>query len=265
MKINPPFPTVYGIAPREGTRAARIDLAFPTDNGAVLDLSLLQQTGELRQCQTLYIDNSANDSALMIQSEMMLQAVKIPAGGQGYIPILAPNPPRFSIMCASANSVAYVFALNYSVPPAQWGVSSGSSGGNVTVTNFPNPQAVSQSGNWSVQNADVSTHLGNHNFNAIGSATLINAPSGGFINLNSFSIFLDAFTCSNAIQFGIGFNNNNSLMVFIPIITTAYTGYFYQQANIRIANTFGAAANLTCSLSLGPMTGGFCCVFAGAN
>lgn len=245
MIINPPFPTVANLQPREGTRAARIDLAFPEDNGQVFDLSQLQNQGELFQCQTLFVDNSVNDKALVLQSSMMLQKINVPAGSQGYIPILAPNPPRFSITCSSAGSSVAIFALNYSVPAALWGFQSVQSiSGDVSVLNFPAVQETAEN------NLPVfsSTAI------AVNASAVVLANTAAYKYLRSVEIFCyNATVAASDTFFIIDGTGNGIYPVSVPPLAN-FTGTLARLSGLNIPkisdNTF-AWGFLAKSLSSG--------------
>lgn len=142
MQISPPLPVEVYERPKEGPRAARIALAFPADSGAVADFSTFQFMGEVCKIQTLFVDNSANASSLTITTNTLQQQLFIPPNSQGFIPLLSTQPLKLSFASTGPANVT-VYALNYSVPPAMWGISAAGS--------IPNPLPVSQSGTWIVR------------------------------------------------------------------------------------------------------------------
>lgn len=85
--------------------ASEVDFDFsqPLDNGFIDFIS------------GAWVDNSANTLALTLQVAGSQQQVIFPAGCQGYLPLLAPNNPKFIASCASVPGVI-IPIIFYNVP-----------------------------------------------------------------------------------------------------------------------------------------------------
>lgn len=117
-----PFPVPTGQAPdcKLNRRAIHVLIDFSLGSAYQLDLSQVQSQGGMDSVQTLYIDNGASAAALTIVMGLTLQNIIIPAGAQGYIPILQGNPPILQFSVAGGTPVVNVQLLNFFVPPFLW-------------------------------------------------------------------------------------------------------------------------------------------------
>lgn len=77
---------------KEGPRTIPLILDFTTHDSYIIDISQLEQTGKMSMVQTVYIDLSGTDLALLITVRGTGQQIKAKGRTQGFYPVLAPNP-----------------------------------------------------------------------------------------------------------------------------------------------------------------------------
>lgn len=82
------------LIPDGGSKCIPITLDFAANASYMLDLQNNQSLGYFDQCQTVWVDNQGNAQILQITIPESQQVLKIPAGVQGYFPVLCPNPIR---------------------------------------------------------------------------------------------------------------------------------------------------------------------------
>ena len=114
-----PLGIYNGPIPREGPKAIPINLSFAAANTYQIDFTSLQQRGLITQLQAVWIDNSNNNQPVTLTNLSSQQAVKVPAGFQGTVPIFAPNPPQFSAQSTGNGTVQFLF-LNVPVISMNW-------------------------------------------------------------------------------------------------------------------------------------------------
>jgi hypothetical protein len=76
--------------PGEGPKAIPINLDFSIVGTYVLDYSNMTRRNFFSMLQTVFVDNFTSGSILTITTP--IQVLKIPAGVQGYFPIICPTP-----------------------------------------------------------------------------------------------------------------------------------------------------------------------------
>lgn len=107
--------------PAEGPRVIPWRPDFATADTVELDLSYaVNSTKQISFIQCAYVDNSANTNPVEITDLNTQQSVSVPGGYQGIVPLLSPNPPRYSATSVSPGPVVDIFFLNIPLPPAQW-------------------------------------------------------------------------------------------------------------------------------------------------
>lgn len=116
-----PKPVSCGNPPdcKLGRRAIHVLIDFTIGLQFQLDISQVQSQGGMDSVQTLYIDNAANTAPLTILMGLTLQQIIVPAGAQGYLPVLQGNPPIIQFSTTAAIPVN-VQLLNFFVPPGLW-------------------------------------------------------------------------------------------------------------------------------------------------
>lgn len=70
-------------------------------------------------CEALFVDNLDNAAVVDFVFTGTNQRIRVPASSQMYVPVLAPNPPRFTIATAGGGLVRF-FVLNFPVPLQTW-------------------------------------------------------------------------------------------------------------------------------------------------
>lgn len=107
--------------PQEGPVAVPYLLDF---SGSVteydFDFLLPVQQGKISQINTLYVDCSLATSDITCVVQQTNQKLMFKAGTQGYYPILATNPPRFTFTSEADNAVIPVFFLNVPISGVVW-------------------------------------------------------------------------------------------------------------------------------------------------
>jgi hypothetical protein len=89
--------------------------------GYSVDTTQFANKLQMRAVQTIYIDNSLNNGYVAISSPLFNQSFSLPAGYQGYFPIMAPlvAGAQFNIT-STGNELAKVSFLNCLMPLAAW-------------------------------------------------------------------------------------------------------------------------------------------------
>lgn len=125
---TPEYPIKNAMIPAEGPKAIPTKLTF---GGAITTYAVdFGQNVALRQIsfiQGAYVDNSANSSSVTIVCNMTNQIVTIPALSQQYVPLLAGDPPQFTVT-SNGTAAVPIYWLNVPLPADHWG-----STGSVTV------------------------------------------------------------------------------------------------------------------------------------
>lgn len=108
-------------APCEGTKVVPLPLDFSTDTEFDLDLSLAVQQSKISMLQTLFIDLSDTASAMVVTIDPLGLKQTIVANGrtQGYYPVLSPNPPLITFVCASGQ-IERIFLINAPIAGSVW-------------------------------------------------------------------------------------------------------------------------------------------------
>jgi len=87
-----------------------------------IDLSPLVQNGNIDFVSGAYVDNSDNTLELVIDIAGSNQRIIVPANSQMYVPLMAPNNPKFILSCsASPALIIQVFFYNIPLLPYLWG------------------------------------------------------------------------------------------------------------------------------------------------
>jgi len=89
--------------------------------GYTIDPTVFLQKGYIKTVQALYIDNSANNNVVTVSNPTFGQTFSLPAGWQGYFPILASDQSQQPLQVTSIGSAqAYVILLNVLMPLGIW-------------------------------------------------------------------------------------------------------------------------------------------------
>lgn len=129
------WPVAFGLAPLKGSRSLGQVLDFSRENPVNINLSFEQKTSRLEYVQSIYIDNSLNPATITAVMKTTGQSISIPAGWQGYFPVLASvDEPKISFSTTGTPLVP-VFFLSFPLPLAIWPASTLANA--VTITGNP--------------------------------------------------------------------------------------------------------------------------------
>jgi hypothetical protein len=89
--------------------------------GYVIDTTQFANKLQMKTIQTVYIDNSQNNGYVDVVNPLFNQSFSLPAGYQGYFPILAPliSGAKFYVT-STGNQLANIIFLNSLMPLASW-------------------------------------------------------------------------------------------------------------------------------------------------
>ena len=119
------IPVFNALVPSEGPKAVPLTFDFTMQTVYSVDLQNPQSRGIIQQVQTIYLDNSGNAGALSVLVNQSNQLIVCPPYSQGYFPVLAPNPFKFLISCASGGANTNVYLLNVPVAANVWSANQG--------------------------------------------------------------------------------------------------------------------------------------------
>jgi hypothetical protein len=105
--------------PEGGPRCLPLSLDFAASLAYTLDYGNMQQRNFMSMVQSAWIDNSLNAAVLTITVPGSNQVIKFPAGKQGYIPLLVPNPIKLEI-ASTGGVLVDVILLNFPIAPIIW-------------------------------------------------------------------------------------------------------------------------------------------------
>jgi hypothetical protein len=105
--------------------------------GYAIDTTQFANKLQMKTIQTVYIDNSENNGYVSVYNPLFDQTFALPAGYQGYFPILAPliSGSKFYVT-STGDQLANIIFLNSLMPLASWAAT-------VTPPSTGNPLAVS--------------------------------------------------------------------------------------------------------------------------
>lgn len=86
----------------------------------LLDLSQAVQNGQIDCIQSVFIDASECSANVILTSQGTGQRIMVQSGKQGWFPILASNPPRFTAQCAVGAGYPVFNFLNVPMPAGVW-------------------------------------------------------------------------------------------------------------------------------------------------
>jgi hypothetical protein len=107
--------------PKEGARGCPVTFDFSVQADQIYDMTSLQNNGKFSQVEGVFVSNVGNANPLDILVDGSGQVITIPAGKCAYMPLLAPNPPKFTFSTTPAGglSIQAIF-LNYAIIPLVW-------------------------------------------------------------------------------------------------------------------------------------------------
>ncbi len=130
MPINPApaqgyiaNPIYNALVPAEGPKSVPVNFQFNIDGANTIydvDFRDLVESGKITVVQTVFIDNSAGGSEVIVTVQGSNQQIKCPANSQGYFPVLSAKIARFAVTTAGSANVPAQF-INVPLPTAVWG------------------------------------------------------------------------------------------------------------------------------------------------
>lgn len=125
-------PIRSAMTPPEGPKTVPVLIPVASnpssDNTYVVDFGTFTNLAFISIVQSVFVDNTNGTQALTISAQGTGQTVSFPVGAQGYMPILAPEKPVFTITAAGSVDTVVQF-INVPVPSGLW-----SSGSSTTIT-----------------------------------------------------------------------------------------------------------------------------------
>lgn len=108
------------LIPAEGPRAVGFQLDFIDFNENLIDFTYAYEQKQMTVVQSVWIDNSANDTALTLASlNPPFQTIVAPAFSQGSYPVIAAIRPKFAIS-TNGNCIVPVIFLNVPITSNEW-------------------------------------------------------------------------------------------------------------------------------------------------
>jgi hypothetical protein len=112
--------TYNALVPREGPKQIPYTLPFNGSGQTItIDLSQTIQLGIISVVQSLYMDLSACSAPVTVNVINAQQSITLPAGYQGFFPVLSSNPAKFAFTSVS-NGSAHVNFVNVPIPADIW-------------------------------------------------------------------------------------------------------------------------------------------------
>lgn len=114
------------LMPAEGPRIISSVLDFSIDGDIPPSFTadatnITGGTSEFSMVQSVYVDTSATDAAVVITVGKAGQTIIAKGRTQGWYPVTAPNSWVLKFACADVNAKVSVILANYAVSPAVWG------------------------------------------------------------------------------------------------------------------------------------------------
>ena len=100
--------------PEGGPRCVPITLDFAVSASYTLDYGNMQQRNFLDMVQTVWVDNFGNGQVLTITVANLGMSIQVPAGVQGFFPVLCPNPVKLAFH-STGGTVQQVILCNFPV------------------------------------------------------------------------------------------------------------------------------------------------------
>jgi hypothetical protein len=119
VNSSPKYSTMNFREPCEGAAVLVLDFDFTTAGSYDVDLSGIENSKEFSMVQSIYIDNSDTDSAMVISINGTRQRIVANGRTCGYYSVLCPNPTLFNVASA-ANALKTVHFINSPIPGNVW-------------------------------------------------------------------------------------------------------------------------------------------------
>lgn len=114
------IPVFNQLVPDENPRSIRIRYDLVNQDDVIVDLNNAIEAKVISNVQTIYFDNADNPNNVTMQIEVTNQRLIFPAYSQGYIPVLCPNPPKFTL--SSQGGIGSITMLNVPMPAIIWSI-----------------------------------------------------------------------------------------------------------------------------------------------
>ena len=112
-------PVDTGKTPHRGAKAVPVNFDFSLNAAYDVDLTQLKNLGQIEIVQSVFIDNSQNNQAIVVTVFGTTQSIAVGPTSQGVYPILVTDKARFTVSSAG-NGKAQIQLINAQLPPAQW-------------------------------------------------------------------------------------------------------------------------------------------------
>ena len=123
------------VVPPEGPKSAAVVLDFTSTDTVIVDFTITTAQGKISTIQMLWVDNSLNDAPLTVTVQGTSQNIDIPAGAQGWFPVVATNRPKF-VCTTPPGPVITSLWLNVPVAQGYWFPNGNGATGSVASLNF---------------------------------------------------------------------------------------------------------------------------------
>ena len=114
------IPTFNQLVPNEGPRSILLDLDFNGTDEYSFDFQQEIANSIIWGVQTIYYDNSLNNSDVALECAVTGQRMTFQARWQGYRPVLFTNPPAGVFRTSSGTGVFRALMLNVPMPFGEW-------------------------------------------------------------------------------------------------------------------------------------------------
>lgn len=108
------------LVPPEGPKSLAVQLDFTTVASIIVDLTITTAQGKISTVQMVFADNSANTAPLAIAVSGTSQTIRVPAGAQGWFPVVATNRPKLTFSSPAGSPVITCLLLNVPVAQGYW-------------------------------------------------------------------------------------------------------------------------------------------------
>jgi hypothetical protein len=109
----------FGAIPPEGPKYISFAYDFSIQNTHKIDLNLLVQQNNISGIQTVFIDNSLNNSTVSLSVEETQQKIQLGPLQQGFFPMMVTERTSITVTSVSTNS-AKIILLNYPMAAGSW-------------------------------------------------------------------------------------------------------------------------------------------------
>lgn len=103
-------PVFNALVPAEGPRIVTVAFDFTAAPAFYVDFQLLIASGKMRCVASVFVDNSANGSELLLNVQGTNQTLKVPAHSQGTFPLYCIAIPRITVSTAGSALVTVLFS-----------------------------------------------------------------------------------------------------------------------------------------------------------